>query len=71
MFNESIKNNHTVTYDSWYTERKLSTDGNELQVYIGSAQQINNPKNPIGGFQAKARIATPDKRIYHFSIMLM
>ena len=44
MFNESIKNNYTTTYESWYTERKLSTDGNELQVDIGSAQHVNSPK---------------------------
>ena len=25
MFNESIKNYYTITYDSWYTKRKLST----------------------------------------------
>ena len=30
MFNESIRNNYTITYGSWYTERKVSTDGNEL-----------------------------------------
>ena len=44
MFNESIKNIYTITYDSWSTERKLSTDGNELQVDIGSAQHVNSPK---------------------------
>ena len=43
-FNESIENNSTVAYDSWYTERKLSTDGNELQVDIGSGQIFNFPK---------------------------
>ena len=44
IFNESIKNNCTITYDSWYTERKLSTNGNELQADIGSAQHFNSPK---------------------------
>ena len=41
MFNESIMNNYTITFDSWYTERKISNDGRELQVDIGSAQHIN------------------------------
>ena len=50
-FNESIKNKYTITYDSWYTERKLSTDGNELRVDIGSAQNVDSPKNLIGAFQ--------------------
>ena len=27
MFNESIMNNYTITFDSWYTERKISNDG--------------------------------------------
>ena len=24
MFNESNMNNYTITFDSWYTERKIS-----------------------------------------------
>ena len=39
MFNEAIMNNYTITFDSWYTERKISNDGRELQVDIGSAQK--------------------------------
>ena len=27
MFNESIMNNYTITFDSWYSERKISNDG--------------------------------------------
>ena len=61
LFNESIKNNYTITYDSWYTERNLSTDGNELQVDIGSAQHVNSPKYLIGAFPTEARIGTPNK----------
>ena len=51
MFNESNKNNYTITYDSWFTERKQPTDGNELQADIGSAQHVNSPKYLIGAFQ--------------------
>ena len=61
MFNESIMKNFTITYDSWYTERKLSTDGNELQVDVGSAQHINSPKYLIGALQTEARLDTPNK----------
>ena len=50
MFYESIKNKYTITYDSWCTERKLSTDSNERQVDIGSAQHANSPKYLIGSF---------------------
>ena len=64
LFNGSIQNNQTITYDSWYTELKLSNDGNELQVDIGSAQQINSPKNLIASFQTEARIGVPNKKQY-------
>ena len=60
MFNESIMNNYTITFDSWYTERKISNDGRELQVDIGSAQNINSPKYLISAFQTNAR-TTPNK----------
>ena len=61
MFTEPNKNNSTISYDSWYTERQMSTNGNELQVDIGSAQYVNSPKYLIGGFQTADRIATPNK----------
>ena len=53
--------NYTITYDSWYTERKISTDGNELQVDIGSAQHINSPKYLTSAFQTEAKKGTPNK----------
>ena len=55
MFNEAIMNNCPITFDSWYTERKISNDGRELQVDIGSAQGINSPKYLIAAFQTLAR----------------
>ena len=61
MFNESIKNNYTITYDSWYTERKLSTDGTELQVDIGSAENVNSRKYLIAAFQTLDRVGTHNK----------
>ena len=61
MFNENIKNKYTITYDSWYTERKLSSDGNELQVDIGSAQHVNSPKYLIASFETANSIAAPIK----------
>ena len=60
MFNEAIMNNYTITIDSWYTERKISNACRELQVDIGSAQQINSPKYLISAFQTNAR-TTPNK----------
>ena len=61
MFNESIKTNYTISYDSWYTERKLSTDGNELQVDIGSAQNVNSPIYLIVAFQTLDRVGAHNK----------
>ena len=55
MFNEAIMNNYTITFDSWYTERKISNDGRELQVDIGSAQHNNSPKYLTSAFQTNAR----------------
>ena len=60
MFNDSNMNIYTITFDSWYTERKISNAGRELQVDIGSAQQINSPKYLISAFQTNDR-TTPNK----------
>ena len=60
MFNEAIMNNYTITFDSWYTERKISNDGREIQVDIGSAQHFDSPKYLIAAFQTTAR-TTPNK----------
>ena len=54
-------NNYTITFDSWYTERKISNDGRELQVDISSAQQINSHQYLIGVFQTQNRIGVPNK----------
>ena len=62
MFNESIMNNYTITFDSWYTERKISNSGRELQVDISSAQHINSPKYLISAFQTNAG-TTPGKDV--------
>ena len=61
LVNESITKNYRTTFDSWYTERKISNDGREIQPDIGSAQHINSPKYLIATFQAHNRIGTPDK----------
>ena len=56
VFIESFKNKYTITYDSWYTERKITTEGNEFQVDIGSAQHINIPKYRTASFQTVGSI---------------
>ena len=61
MFNESIKNNYLITNDSLYTERKIVTDGNAIQVDIASSQNTNSPKYFIAVHQTEARIGTANK----------
>ena len=61
MFIESIENNYTITYDSWYTKRKIVTDGNEFQVDISSSQTTKSPKYLIAAHQTEARIGTANK----------
>ena len=60
MFNEALMKIYATIFGSWYTERKSSNDGRELQVDIGSAQKINSPKILISSFQTKDR-TTPNK----------
>ena len=61
LFNESLMNNYRITFDSWYTERKISNNGGELQVDIASAQHINSPNYLLGAFQTTDRIGVPNK----------
>ena len=61
FFNESIKNNYTLTFDSWYTERKIVTDVGEFQVDIASSQSTNSPKYLIAAHQTEDRIGTAHK----------
>ena len=63
MFNEPNKIIYLITSDSWRIERKLSTNGNEFQLDIGSARHIKSPKHLIASFQTADRIATPNEYI--------
>ena len=62
MFNESIKNNYTLTFDSWYTERKVVTDGGDFQIDIASSQSTNSPKHLKAAHPTEARVGTSNKR---------
>ena len=61
LFNESNKNKYTITFDSWYTERKIVTDGREFQVDIASSHSTNSPKYQIAAHQTEARIGIANK----------
>ena len=60
LFNESVMNNYTITFVSWFTERKTSSDGRKIQVAIGSALHIILPKNLIGVSHTQSRIGVPN-----------
>ena len=57
MFNNSIKNNFSLKFDSWTSERKVVNTQLEYQVDIGSAQNINSPKYLIIAHQTAIRAA--------------
>ena len=55
MFNEATQNNYKISYDEWFTERRIISD-TITQLDIGSSQNIQSPKYLIGAHQTKDRI---------------
>ena len=60
MFKEATQNNYKMAYDEYYTERRIISDM-IVQVYMGTAQQVNSPKYLISAHQMKDRINTRNK----------
>ena len=55
MFNEAIRENFTLSFDAWVTDRKPVNTGNEYQLDIGSASNINIPQYLIVDHQKTQR----------------
>ena len=55
MFNEATQNNYKISYDQWFTERRIISD-TITQLDNGSSQNIQSPKFLIGAHQTKDRI---------------
>ena len=55
MFNEATQNNYKISYDEWFTERRIISD-TITQLDIGSSQNVQSPKYMIGAHQTKDRI---------------
>ena len=55
MFNEATQNNYKISYDEWFTERRIISD-TITQLDIGSSQNVQSPKYLIGAHQTKDRI---------------
>ena len=62
MFNEATQNNYKISFDEWYTERRIITDL-LVQHDIGSAQNVIQPKYLISAHQTNLGTTTPDKKI--------
>ena len=58
LFNEATQNNYKISYDDYFTEKRLISDM-IVQVDIGSSQKVNSPQYLICAHQLKDSINTP------------
>ena len=61
MFNEATQITYKISYDEFYTERRVLSDM-ITQVDIGSSQQVKSLKYLIGAHQTRARADTANKK---------
>ena len=64
MFNEATQNNYKVSFDEWYTEKRLISDL-VVQHDTGSAQQVNSPKKLFSAHQTSLRTTILDEKNYY------
>ena len=62
MFTEATQNNYKISFDQWYTERRLICDL-LVQHDIGSSQQVNSCKYLFKARQTSLKTTIPDKKI--------
>ena len=62
MFNEATQKNYKISFDEWYTERRIISDL-LIQHDLGSAKNLIQPKYLISAHQTNLRTATSDKKI--------
>ena len=55
IFNEATQNNYRISFDEWFTERRIISD-TITQLGIESSQNVQSPKYLIGAHQTKDRI---------------
>ena len=60
MFNEATQNNFKISFDEWYTERRVISD-TITQLDFGTSQHVKSPKNLIGAHQTRTRADTANK----------
>ena len=55
IFNEANQYNYKISYDEWFTERRIISD-TITQLDVGSSRKVHSPKFLIGAHQTKDRI---------------
>ena len=60
MFNEATQNNYKISFDEWYTERRVISD-TITQLDIGTSQHVNSPEYLIGAHQTRSRADIANK----------
>ena len=61
-FNEATQNNYKISFNEWYTERRIISDLS-IQHDIGSAKNVIQPKYLLCAHRTNLRTTTPDKKI--------
>ena len=59
-FNEANQNNYEISFDEWYTERRVISD-TITQIDIGTSQHVKSPNYLIGAHQTRTRADTANK----------
>ena len=60
MFNEATEKKYKISFDEYYTERRVLSD-TITKLYIGGSQKVKSPKNLIGAHQKRTRADTANK----------
>ena len=60
LFNEATQNNHMISYDKCFTERRVKSNM-IIQTDIGSTQQVSSPQYLTCAHQTRNRIGFPYK----------
>ena len=55
-----LKNNYKISFDEWYTERRIISD-TITQLDIGTSQHVNSPKYLTGAHQTHIGADTANK----------
>ena len=60
MFNEATQNKYKISFDEYYTERRVLSD-TITQLDNGSSHKVNSPKYIIGAHQTGTRADAANK----------